>query len=322
VPEFALIDRLARVVDAQGKGVVLGIGDDAAVLELSPGERLVAATDTLNEGVHFLPAADPERLGHKALAVNLSDLAAMGATPRWALLNLSLPSGDERWVEAFARGFGRLARAHGLALVGGDTCAGARSVTVTALGVHADSGPLRRSGASPGDLVMVSGALGGAAAALAERLAGRVPPQALANLLDLPEPRVALGQRLRGIATACIDLSDGLVADLEHLCRASGLGAEIDVGRIPAPPQLATVPEAERWAMQTTGGEDYELCFTVPEQRLADVRVIAAELDLELVAIGRMVEGDGVRLSGPDGTRFEPATPGWEHFRDTGRAGE
>ncbi len=224
-------------------------------------------------------------------------------------------------MEAFARGFGRLARAHGVALVGGDTCAGACSVTVTALGVQSDSGPLRRSGASPGDLVMVSGALGGAAAALAERLAGRAVPPELEDLIDLPEPRVALGQRLRGIATACIDLSDGLAADLAHLCRASGLGAEIDVGSIPAPTRLASLADAARWTLQATGGEDYELCFTVPEQRLADVRVIAADLDLDLSVIGHMVEGAGVRLRGPDGTRFEPETPGWEHFRDSGRAG-
>ncbi len=321
MPEFALIERLARVVNARGEGVVLGIGDDAAVLDLAPGERLVAATDTLNEGIHFLAGTDPERLGHKALAVNLSDLAAMGATPRWALLNLSLPTGDGDWVEAFARGFGQLARAHGVALVGGDTCAGACSVTVTALGVQSASEPLRRSGASPGDLVMVSGALGGAAAALAERLAGRTVPPELEDLLDLPEPRVALGQRLRGLAASCIDLSDGLAADLAHLCTASGLGAVIDVGDIPAPRRLASLPDAERWTLQATGGEDYELCFTVSGPCLPDVEAIAAELELGLAVIGRMVEGEGVRFMGPDGARFEPATPGWEHFRDPGRAG-
>ena len=316
MPEFALIERLARAVETSGEGVALSIGDDAAVLDLARGERLVAATDTLNENVHFLADADPERLGHKALAVNLSDLAAMGAAPRWALLNLSLPSADEQWIDSFARGFGRLAKRFGMALVGGDTCAGRRSIAVTVLGTSAKPELLYRSGAMPGDVVMVSGALGGAAAALAERLAGKSPPPALADRLDIPEPRVALGARLAGVATACIDISDGLAADLAHLAEASGLGAEVLVDRLPAPPGLAALPDAERWALQTSGGEDYELCFTVPESRLTDIHDIGVEIGLELTEIGRMVSDSGVRFLTPGGAAFEPPLPGWEHFKN------
>ena len=234
--EFALIDRYFRR-NAGAAGVVLGIGDDAALLAPTPGTQLVLAVDMMVEGRHFLPGADPEGLGHKVLAVNLSDMAAMGATPRWALLAGALPDSDEAWLAAFARGLFALADAHGVALVGGDTTRGPRNLCVTIAGEVPVGRAIRRSGARAGDDVWVSGTLGDAMLALAA-LQGRtsVDAASLAVLrarLERPQPRVALGIALRGIASAMLDVSDGLTGDLGHLLEASAVGARIDVARIP-----------------------------------------------------------------------------------------
>jgi len=316
--EFALIDRLARVIDVQGEGVELGIGDDAAILSLAPGKRLVASTDSLNENVHFLPGVDPSALGHKALAVNLSDLAAMGAEPRWALLNLTLPRGDDDWLDAFAEGFAALAREHHLVLVGGDTCQGPLSVTVTVLGTLAAGGGLQRDGARPGDLVLVSGALGDAALVLNRRRAGQDVVVDLASAMDRPVPRLALGQALNNLASACIDLSDGLLADLGHLARASGLGAVVETAALPASNALLSLPDDKRWNLQLCGGDDYELCFTVPADRRDEALALGESLGLPLAVVGRMEEGEGVRCEAPDGEAFAPEALAWEHFRQSG----
>jgi thiamine-monophosphate kinase len=315
VPEFSLIRRLASLVPTSGADIECSIGDDGAVLCPDSGERLVVATDTLNEGTHFLPGADAGALGHKALAVNLSDLAAMGASPRWALLNLSLPREDAAWIEAFGSGFAGLAERTGVRLVGGDTCAGPLSLVVTVLGTQEPGRSLRRDGARPGDDVWVSGCLGDAALALERRLAGRPVEGRLAEALDAPEPRLALGRRLVGVAGACIDVSDGLLADLGHIATASGLGAVLTVADLPASPALAALEDdTRRWSLQLCGGDDYELCFTAPVAQRDTIRGIARDIDLRLTRVGSMEQGAAVRCRAPDGAAFRPARRAWEHF--------
>ncbi len=221
----------------------------------------MAATDTLNAGTHFPDDTAAYDIAHKCLAVNLSDLAAMGATPRWALLSLSLPKVDPQWLQSFIQGFKTLAQAHGVVLVGGDTTSGPLSVCVTALGVIEPGKQLQRNGAKPGDLLVVSGTVGGAARVLELLRDGNAVTDR--QLLDRPQPRVKLGQALAGYASACIDISDGLLADLGHVLKASGCGARIELAQLPYADLLADLDEKSRWNCQLSGGDDYELLFTL-----------------------------------------------------------
>jgi thiamine-monophosphate kinase len=265
--EFDIIRLISDAAGPGGSGVNLGIGDDAAVLEI-PGDReLVVTADTLNAGVHFLADAYAGDIGHKALAVNLSDLAAMGAEPRWALLSLSMPEIDASFAADLVAGFLSLARCHGVSLVGGDTCSGPLSVTVTAMGLVEPGNALTRSGARPGDLIVVSGTPGMAALALEQVQEGANPDAEASAALLRPIPRVALGRAFVGKATACIDISDGLLADLGHIAEASQCGAVIELGRLPCGGALAACHDDQRWRLQLTGGDDYELCFTLPRER-------------------------------------------------------
>jgi thiamine-monophosphate kinase len=313
--EFELIERIRR--RAAGRGdVVLGIGDDAALLLPPPGMLLAVATDTLNIDVHFPGETAAADIGWKALAVNLSDLAAMGAQPAWATLSLSLPHADVAWVDAFLDGFLELAARHGLALVGGDTTRGPLSVCVTVHGFVAPEAALRRAGARAGDDVWVTGSLGDAAAALVQWRAGGAADAPLRARLDRPVPRVDAGLGLAaGIASAAIDISDGLLADLGHVCDASGVGAEIDLGALPASVALSSRFDAEaRRAVQATGGDDYELCFTAaPAQREA-IAALAARSATPMTRVGRIVAGDGVRAMLPDGNAWIPPRAGHVHF--------
>ncbi|MDX1381460.1 MAG: thiamine-phosphate kinase, partial [Xanthomonadales bacterium] len=297
-----------------GSGVVLGPGDDAALLEAPAGEHLVVTADTLVEGVHFAAEDAPAAIGHKALAVNLSDLAAMGASPRWVMLNLVLPEGDLRWLDGFLDGWLPLAERYAARLVGGDITRGARSITVQALGTVPKAKALRRSGARPGDQLWVSGALGGAARALELRAAGESVPADLAERLDRPRPRVGLGLGLRGLASACIDLSDGLLADLGHVLAASGTGARIEWERLPLAAGLKSLDAEHRWALAGAGGDDYELCFTAQPGRREAIRRLSAELGLELSPIGVIEDVDGLRCTRPDGTEWMPTGTGYRHF--------
>ncbi|KLJ02561.1 thiamine-phosphate kinase [Luteimonas sp. FCS-9] len=313
--EFALIDRIrARVV--RRDDVVLGIGDDAALLQPAAGEQLVVAMDTLNVDVHFPGDTAPADIGWKALAVNLSDLAAMGARPAWCTLSLSLPAPDAGWVDAFLDGFDALARPHAVALVGGDTTRGPLSVCVAVHGFVAPGRALRRDRAQVGDDVWVSGTLGDAAAALAQWTAGGARDAALRRRLDRPEPRLALGQALAAHAHAAIDVSDGLLADLGHVCRASGVGAQIDVDALPASEALrrAAADAGQRRVLQAAGGDDYELCFTAPQHARAAIDEIARASGTPAIRIGRIVAGDGVVATTGDGTAWTPARAGWDHF--------
>ena len=312
--EFELIARYFSRPVAR-RDVLVGVGDDAALLEVPAGQVLAAATDTLVEGRHFLPDAPPESVGHQALAVNLSDLAAMGAEPAWTLLALSLPEPDTHWLEGFARGFHALADRAGLTLVGGDTVRGPRVVTVQVLGFVPAGLALRRDGARPGDVLYASGSLGDAAAGLKLLRDGRRADtdSPLVRRYRFAEPRLELGMALRGVASAAIDVSDGLLGDLGKLCDASGVGAILELEQLPLSPALLAsfdATQAERFALG--GGDDYELAFTVP-------RAAASEMETSLGPIGRItrigeiVTGHGVRCQRA-GQTVKPGIAGYDHF--------
>lgn len=313
VAEFELIERIRRRAGGRDD-VVLGIGDDAAVLRLPPGRLLVVATDTLNAGVHFPEATAPGDIGWKALAVNLSDLAAMGAMPAWCTLSLSLPKADTAWIDGFLDGFIALAGQHGVALVGGDTTRGPLSIGVTVHGFVQDGAVLRRDGARVGDDVWVSGTLGDAAGALA---LGTRAPDAFRERLDRPEPRVALGLALVGSASSAIDVSDGLLADLGHVCAASGVGARIDLDLLPASAALREAFDAaRRRVFQATGGDDYELCFTAAPEHRSKVAEAGRNSDTPLSRVGSIVAGEGVQALDADDRPWTSPRTGYLHFDD------
>ncbi|KAF1726478.1 thiamine-phosphate kinase [Pseudoxanthomonas japonensis] len=310
--EFDLIARI-RARAGTRDDIVLGIGDDAALLAPPPGRHLVVTADTLNDGVHFPHGTLPADLGWKALAVNLSDLASMGAEPAWCTLSLSLPQGDTAWIDGFLDGFLALAREHGIVLVGGDTTRGPLSVSVTAMGFVDAGRALRRDGARVGDDVWVTGTLGDAAGALA--LLERDPVGVLRLRLDRPTPRVEAGRALVGIATACVDVSDGLLADLGHIVSRSGVAAQVDVGALPVSEALrASFDEATRLAMQAGGGDDYELCFTAPPEARAGIDAVSLQFGLRITRIGRIMTGEGVHPLDADGRTWSPPRRGYDHF--------
>ncbi|TDK20648.1 thiamine-phosphate kinase [Luteimonas aestuarii] len=315
--EFDLIARI-RARAPTRHDVVLGIGDDAALLQVPEGRQLVVAMDTLNSGVHFPEGTAPVDIGWKSLAVNLSDLAAMGARPAWCTLSLSLPEADAAWIDGFLDGFLALAKEFDVALVGGDTTRGPLSVCVTAHGLVEPARALRRDGARVGDDVWVTGTLGDAAAALALLQRGEAVADALRVRLDRPVPRVAAGQALAGIAHACIDVSDGLLADLGHVCAASGVGAAVQVDRLPASPALSDmgVDDALRRQWQASGGDDYELCFSAAAASRHRIAQAMSDLQVSVRRIGSIVVGDGVDVLQADGARWRPSRPGYRHFSD------
>jgi len=313
--EFELIARHFTRRGARREDVILGVGDDAALVATPREGALVIALDTIVEGIHFPAGFDARFVGHRALAVNLSDLAAMGADPAWALLGITLPAVDEPWLSGFSAGFDALARRHGVALVGGDTTRGPLTVSVTLAGTVPEGLALRRSGARAGDDLWVSGTPGDAAAGLAI-LEGRLPAQgrareALLARFQLPQARVALGIALRGVATACIDVSDGLAGDLAKLCAASGTGADVESRELPLSAGLCSVATREaRLAYALGGGDDYELLFTAPPA--ARARIAALDAGVVLKRIGAVSEAPGVRIDGaPPGRE---AGHGFDHF--------
>jgi thiamine-monophosphate kinase len=319
--EFALIDRYFRRA-VSDKAVRLGIGDDGAVVAPSPGCDLVFAVDMLVEGRHFLAGVDPITLGHKTLAVNLSDMAAMGATPRWALLAGALPDFDEDWLHGFTQGLFTLADRFGVALIGGDTTRGPRNLCLTIVGDVPAGTAMQRSGARPEDDVYVSGTLGDAALALAvlqgsARIADTDFAKARARL-ETPEPRVALGERLRGVATAAIDVSDGLTGDLQHILDSSGAGAAIDVERIPRSPcldaMLGGTARDAGLACVLGGGDDYELCFTAAAASREAVAAIARDVDVALSRIGSITAAPGLVVRDERGVPLPALPRSFDHF--------
>ena len=316
--EFALIERYFRSCGAQRTDVALGVGDDAALLRVPAGCELVAATDTLVAGVHFPQDSPADSIGHRSLAVNLSDLAAMGARPAWALLALTLPQADEAWLGEFATGLGELARSHEVALVGGDTTRGPLCVTVQLLGFVPAGAALTRSGARAGDVLFVSGTCGDAAAGLAieqRRLTG--PPEVRSWLRERflrPAPRVALGEQLRGFASACIDVSDGLLADAGKLASASHVGVELSYSEVPlSEPLAALLGERRARELALTGGDDYELCFAVPPHNIARLLAQLPPQDWRYTRIGALRAAPGASVVG-DGTVMEFSHSGYRHF--------
>ena len=312
--EFDLIERFFRRASPRDD-VLLGVGDDAALLEVPPGQALVAATDTLVEGRHFLAGAPAESVGHQALAVNLSDLAAMGAEPAWALLSLSLPDADADWLQRFSDGLFAVAGRHGVALVGGDTVRGPRVVTITALGFVPAAAALRRGGALPGDVLYVSGWPGEAAAGLAALRSGALADSSdpLVRRYLFAEPRVALGRALRGRATAAMDVSDGLLGDLGKLCHASAAGARLDLDRLPISAELArrhTRQQSEQFVL--CGGDDYELLFALPPAGSEQVEAELAK-SFALHRIGVIEAEAGVRCT-RGGNLVTVSGGGYDHF--------
>jgi len=312
-------DLIARYFTRPAPSASLGVGDDAALLRPTPGFDLVVSTDMLVAGQHFFPDADPYWLGHKTLAVNLSDLAAMGATPRWALLALAMPAADEAWLARFSEGLFALADRHGVDLVGGDTTRGPLNLCVTILGEVAAGQALRRDGARAGDDIWVSGELGSAALGV-RHLRGEIDladdeAEACLQRLQAPEPRIALGQALVGVASAAIDISDGLLADLGHILERSGGGAEVQLDLLPVGPAVKTLlaePLARKCLL--SGGDDYELCFTAPARRRAEVQRAAQRTGVSVARIGSICDQPGVRVLDVGGEPITLEGRGFDHF--------
>jgi thiamine-monophosphate kinase len=319
--EFDLIQRYFTRPPAADTRIALGIGDDCALLQPASGMQLAISTDMLVEGRHFLAGADAKALGHKSLAVNLSDLAAMGASPVAFTLALSLPMADADWLAGFSEGLLALADLHGCSLIGGDTTRGPLTICITVFGELPAGAALRRDAALPGDDVWVSGALGDARLALAvilgELPATDIDPELLSlasQRLDLPTPRVALGIALRGIAHVAIDLSDGFAGDLRHVLERSGCGATIDVDALPAGPAIAAQPTARRRAWTLAGGDDYELCFTAPSHLRAEVLAAGLAADTAVSRVGSIDAASGLRLRDRDGNPLAVTPASFDHF--------
>ena len=311
--EFGVIEKYFAGLTPGGRGVLLGVGDDAALLAADADSHLVVTTDSLVSGVHFFPDADPANIGYKALAVNLSDMAAMAAVPRWITLALTLSEAElnHDWLDGFARGLGELAENHAVSLVGGDLCKGPPAVTIQVIGECPKGREIRRSGANAGDLIYISGRLGSASLALAMFKSGQEPQPDCAGRLLRPLPQVELGVSLRGIASAMIDISDGLLADLGHLLEAGRLGAVIGIDTIPVDTYLdrnCTPPE--KWRHVLSGGDDYELCFTVPPANKRELE----RTGHPVYRIGTVTAEGGIRCIRTDGSEYIPHSQGYLHF--------
>ena len=324
--EFELIERFFK---RPARRAALGVGDDCALWQPAPGMQLAISSDMLVEGRHFLSTVDPARLGHKALAVNLSDLAACGATPLAFTLALALPRADESWLGGFAHGLLQLADAHGCELIGGDTTQGPLNICITVFGEVPPGDALLRSRAQPGDDIYVSGTLGDARLALevfrgGQVLDGAALEQARARL-EQPTPRVALGVALRAIANAAVDISDGLLGDLGHILQRSGVGAQIDTQWIQTPglfrdqpagisPLLGALPFTRRLDLALAGGDDYELCFTAPVDQRELVHAAAWETNTPICRIGRITAEPGLRVLDPQGQPLTRRFASFDHF--------
>lgn len=310
--EFGLIARLVAAIPCRRDDVLVGPGDDGAVLRAPPGMDLVQTIDTCLEGVHFPPGLDAADVGWRSLAVNLSDLAAMGAEPAWGLLSLSLPRADEGWLDGFASGVAALAAESGIDIVGGDTVRGPLAVTFALTGFVPPGAALRRNGARPGDGIWVTGPLGGGAAGLAAwRRGGREDATGFLR----PRPRLAEGRALRGMAGAAIDVSDGLLQDLGHVLEASGVGATVALERVPLAPGAAAAGDAAGLAMALDGGDDYQLCFTVAAARESELLAAAAGWNSLPLRIGAVRAEPGLVLT-RNGRPVTRPSGGWDPFRE------
>ena len=314
--EFELID---KYFTAPVRRADLGVGDDCALFTATPGTQLAVSSDMLVEGRHFLPTVAPDALGHKALAVNLSDLAACGATPLGFTLALALPRADEAFLEGFSRGLRDLARVHGCELIGGDTTQGPLTICISVFGEVPGGQALLRSNARAGDQIYVSGALGDARLAL-ECFRGNVALageglSSVRRAMEWPQPRIALGVALRELATSAIDVSDGLLGDLGHILRCSGVGATLHADALPRSAVLATQTLDVQRECTLAGGDDYELLFTAPPQRGAEVHAVAAQAGVAVTRIGQIDAAPGVRLLDAQARSIARRYAGFDHFR-------
>jgi thiamine-monophosphate kinase len=318
VSEFDLINRYFKSLTLQRTDVLLGIGDDCALLQPSAGKLLAVTADTLVAGVHFPLNANAVDIGYKSLAVSLSDLAAMGAEPAWAMLMLTLPTADENWLHNFMSGFSDLAKQYGVQLVGGDTTSGSLSITVHGTGLVSPGQVLRRDAAKPGDKIYVSGTLGDAALGL-KKVLGQISSQHSLSFcvsrLARPAPRVALGRELVAISQCAIDISDGLVADLGHIASASHCAANIYLNSLPLSAELRQYYADEiDWQTVVAGGDDYELCCTVLPEHEAQLQTIASNYSVQLTCIGEICAGSGVRCLDAAGVDVVMTRTGYDHF--------
>jgi len=315
IQEFSLISRYFAALGGTSDNLLLGVGDDCALFSLPPGCQLAVTTDSLVEGVHFPPECDPDSLAQRALRVNLSDLAAMGGSPLGFQLGLTLPAANEDWLTAFSRGLGRDALAFACPLSGGDTTRGPLTITITLLGAVPAGRALVRSGAGAGDLVYVTGTLGDSRGGLEVMRNGREDCQPLLERYWRPQPRLRAGQLLRDFASAAIDISDGLVQDVGHIASHSGLGCTIESERLPLSSPLINAfgrATASRWALG--GGDDYELCFTVPPARTAAMEQALAAAGETVTRIGAMTSGSGVTCVDARGQPIIVEEAGYAHF--------
>ncbi len=319
VDEFSLIETYFKDIPPLRPDTRLGVGDDCAIVRTGDNDELVITTDTLVEGVHFLAATDPGDIGYKAAAVNLSDIASMGAIPAWATLALSLPHPDHKWLKAFSAGFINLLSTYGVDLVGGDTVKGPNVITVQMMGKIESGTALTRSGAHQGESVMVTGSLGDAALGL-KQLKGELSvnsPAAdyLLSRLNRPTPRVEEGVLLRDLATACIDISDGLISDLGHIVKASGVGATLELDQIPCSPLVTNYQKATGdFAPSISGGDDYELCVVVPEDAQQEAVERLLEVGTQLTKVGVITDGERVEVVDSLGQSKTDPSKGYNHF--------
>lgn len=316
--EFELIQQCfaEQAATSHNAGVILGIGDDCAILSPPAGQELLVSVDTLVAGVHFPESLSPAKIAGRCLAVNLSDLAAMGAVPSWFTLALTLPDANEKWLTDFSRGLFALAGQYGISLVGGDTTRGPLSITIQVQGYAPAGQALRRDGAMPGDLIYVSGSLGDAGGGLALALAGNDDDSDfLLRRFVSPEPRLRLGQQLRGVASAAIDISDGLLADLGHILTRSQVGAELQAEQLPISAELlAQVGPAQAQQLALGAGDDYELCFCVPADKVARLEAMAQTASVELSQVGVITKVAGLRVFDSIGQPVEAPQAGYQHF--------
>lgn len=313
--EFQLIESFF-LDQTNTNALVVANGDDAAVFEIAQEMQLVQCVDTLVEGQHFFANTAPEAIGYKALAVNISDLAAMGAKPHSFLLALTMPHADTQWLEGFSSGLHLCAKQYGINLIGGDTTKGPLTISITANGFLPKNKVLTRKQAKAGNLIYVSGDLGGAAYSTHLRYQNIIPPQACQQQLDYPQARIALGNALLELATACIDISDGLVADLGKLLKASQQGAKINIHALPIHPELkqhTTWQQAIQFALN--GGDDYELCFCAPKDKINDLEHLATTLKLPLTCIGQISKNKKITLVDQDQNPVQLTQFGFDHFQ-------
>jgi thiamine-monophosphate kinase len=318
VREFDLIDRYFSGLTNTDTSVNCGIGDDAAVIDIPPDQELLVSVDTLVSGIHFSPTSTAYDIGYKSLAVNISDIAAMGGVPRWATLALTLPKVEPEWLQAFANGFADIANKYAVSLIGGDTTQGPLSITIQIMGTAEKGKSVLRSGAKPGDLIYVSGCLG--AAGLACKTLKAYPddqtiPSHCLERLHRPVPRVELGQHLGGLATAAIDISDGLAADLGHILKSSAVAAQVQLAAVPVCEELLKLEDRElAWQIALAAGDDYELCFTIAAERQAELEQSLKQLNYPVACIGKITAGEGISWLQESGTEVKLQLDGYQHF--------